>query len=263
MTMRPSHFPSPFIVSPSLCLRVLWIHQPNQCVLTRSTSFYSSIPNPSFLPRNDVNSVQIGKSIETLRTNLPLYFKNGLSNRNPPIYHPDICLSLDWLQFKVIHGLTAYLAFLQLLRYAVLMMVKEPSFKIVSMYQPSMDRLRIRWTVKGTYRWWARWDRNGTTTKHPPSAVLFDGISLYRFHLKSGLVNFHQIERIDPSPRRLELLFFLSHWWNRGQGRPVVMDLSRVEDITAHSCAAVGMKNFIGRPSHPTKLDNQISRLHH
>jgi hypothetical protein len=185
--------------------------------------------------------LNVGKAIDTLRTELPYYFERGLQDYS--IYHDNITLSEPQHYRFYIRGLNWYRRFLGCARNVMNWYFSDLTLNIQSISRPADNELHIRWQMEGTpntlifrqnlrsYLSRSGWffvsalkPSFGTTSggRHDESGdvlmvekTVYEGRFVYRFGRTDGKVVEHSIENLLPAPKTFVPLSAIS-WWQRG-----------------------------------------------
>ncbi|KAL1918734.1 uncharacterized protein VTP21DRAFT_2756 [Calcarisporiella thermophila] len=145
----------------------------------------------------DEFKLNYGKAIQSLRSDLPIFFEQGLRERE--IYSANIIISDPRYTGLKFRGKLAYFSVAELLRWSLGLYFSDIRFDILSMREDGPERLHIRWVLEGTPRSLLR--LSGSNTRST-----YEGVFLYKFDTR-GLIYEHRLESIVPAPSRRAVLF--------------------------------------------------------
>lgn len=177
-----------------------------------------SQPTPPENPQHDPDFyLNVGKAIDTLRTELPLYFEIGLQDFS--IYDDRVALTEYSHYHFYVKGQRFYRYFLAGARSVLRFYFSNLSLNIRSFVHSSERQLVVRWTMEGTSRaslfQEAVKKRLGLLTADESALEnsVYEGMFIYKFNEK-GLIKEHAVANIVPAPRRFVPLSAIA-WWQR------------------------------------------------
>ena len=174
--------------------------------------------------------IQLGKAIDTLRSELPMFFdNNGLVDHS--IYRDDIVLCEPHHHKFYIKGKTGYRWFMKCSSVMFKWYYTDLKLHLRSVchHRHGVDELHVRWTMEGTAKtallrsnlFSLVWPFSSASTRpgsgdgNVAEKSSFEGVFIYKFD-KNGFIYEHQITDIQPPPRRFIPLHAFG-WFQRGR----------------------------------------------
>ena len=176
-----------------------------------STSSTSPPPVGDTSPNDDRN-VNIGHAIDTLRSELPDFFSQGL--RNFSIYDSDVVLNEPEHYKFYIKGLRWYRMFLSGARHVLRWYFDNVSLDLKSISHSADNTLHVHWVMQGTPR--SSILRSLLTSDSFVERSVYEGLFVYRFN-HQGRICEHSIQRIMPAPKQFAPLRAISWFQQRGK----------------------------------------------